>query len=96
VDMEASIFIRALHLISSFLACQVHIEHLPRRSSRAAIMADDLSREETTSEVLEARVRLLESPHRSAALAAWLDNPVEDWDLATRLLREVEGLCGSG
>jgi len=94
-DMEASIFIRAIHYISCFLACQVHIEHLPRRSSRAAIMADDLSREETTSSTLEHRIRALESPVRSGALSAWLANPEEDWDLAASLLKEVERKCPS-
>jgi hypothetical protein len=92
-DLEASILIRALHIISSYLACQVHIEHLPRRSSRAAILADDLSRQETTSPVLERRISQLETHPQSPALTDWLSDPLENWDLATALLKEVEAKC---
>jgi hypothetical protein len=92
-DLEASIFIRALHLISCFLACQVHVVHLPRRSSRAAILADDLTRQETTSSILESRISNLETTLTSPALQSWLLHPVEDWNLATALLQEVEDKC---
>ena len=37
-DVMASVLIRALHLISSYLACQVHITHLPRKSSWDAVL----------------------------------------------------------
>jgi len=94
-DIEASIFIRALHLISSFLACQVHFEHLPRRSSRAAILADDLTRQETTGSILEERISRLESKLSSPALFSWLSNPSDDWALAMALLSEVEQKCQS-
>ena len=48
-DETASILIRALHLISSFLGCVVHVEHLPRISSWDAALADRLSRELSTT-----------------------------------------------
>lgn len=92
-DLEASMFIRALHLITSFLACQVHIQHLPRKSTRAAIMADELSREESTSSILERRISSLETLLHSPALKDWLANPAVDWDLPNALLAEVENQC---
>ena len=43
-DIEASIMIRAIHLLSSFIRCRVYIKHTPRLSSPVAILADHLSR----------------------------------------------------
>jgi hypothetical protein len=94
-DIAASILIRALHLISAFLACHIHFEHLPRREGRAGILTDDLSREETTSRPLLRGIRDIESPPQSPALWEWLQNPVEDWDLAFRILQDVEAICRS-
>lgn len=92
-DKAASILLRALHLISSYLACHIHIVHRTRRTTRASILADDLSREETTSDTLRRRVKLVEHPHLSPALSAWLTNPGEDWMLADRILKDVILIC---
>jgi hypothetical protein len=48
-DTGASILIRVLHLVSSYLGCVVHVQHLPRMSSWDAKLADRLSREATTT-----------------------------------------------
>jgi hypothetical protein len=92
-DKSASILLRALHLISSYLACSIHMEHRIRRTSRGSILADDLTREETTSRPLRQRVQAMESPHLSPALANWLLDPVEDWELANRILQDVRTVC---
>jgi hypothetical protein len=42
-DQLTSILVRALHILSAYLACEVHIEHLPRVSSWEAILVDRLS-----------------------------------------------------
>ena len=94
-DKAASILIRALHLISAYLACHIHMEHRTRRTGRASIMADDLSREETTSGPLLKRVLAMESDPQCPALTSWLREPVEDWDLANRILQDVMTLCES-
>ena len=92
-DIMASILIRALHLISSYLSCIIHIEHLPRKSSWDAEIADRLSRQKTT---LRSDRKLLESfkldkvPH---CLEKWMKNPVEDWNLADELLFAVINRC---
>ena len=43
-DVMASILIRALHLVSPYLGCQVHEEHLPRKSTWDAHLVVRLSR----------------------------------------------------
>lgn len=88
-DTTASILIRALHLICGLLACQIYPRHLPRLSSREGILADHLSRDTTTSVWEEKEVQLVEKPVRSEALSSWLQDPVVDWGLASRILEDV-------
>ena len=87
-DVMASILIRALHLVSAYLGCQVHVEHLPRKSTWDANLVDRLSGSRSTTmqdRKLLASFRLPEVP---AVLWDWMCNPVEDWDLAVRLLEQ--------
>ena len=89
-DIAASVFIKALHLISCFLGCNTRVRHIPRMSTPSASLADALTRESsTTREVLTA---VADAPvyQAPAVLLAWLEAPCEDWDLAYRLLREVQ------
>jgi hypothetical protein len=51
-DRWASVLIRALHVVASYLGCTLHVTHVPRLSKAAAIMADSLTRSSTaTAEV---------------------------------------------
>jgi hypothetical protein len=89
-DNFASILIRTLHVVSAFLSCVVHVQHLPRLSTWDARLADRLSRESTTT---RADRELLSSFQHEAipkALEDWLKHPTEDYSLATRILEEVE------
>jgi hypothetical protein len=92
-DEYASIFIRAITLISGYLGTVVHTMHTPRRSTWEAKMADNLSRHTTTS-LLEnqilGRFKNLPVPE---TLTNWLNNPTDDWSLATRLLSYVMSIC---
>jgi hypothetical protein len=88
-DIMASILIRALHVISAYLSCIVHVEHLPRKSSWDATVADRLSREKTT---LKCDVKMLSSfefKPLPKCLWDWMRNPSEDWTLADKLLQCV-------
>lgn len=89
-DNSASIFLRALHLISSFLGSSVEIRHLPRMSSPSAILADALTRSTTTLEAHKAAVS--SAPHQTIpeVLTDWLDCPSEDWSLPITLLNHVQ------
>jgi hypothetical protein len=92
-DKYASIFIRAITIISSYLGTVVHTMHIPRRSTWEAEMADNLSRQ-TTKSLLEnqilGRFRGLRVPE---TLTDWLNNPTDDWSLANSLLSYVMFIC---
>jgi hypothetical protein len=91
-DNSASIFLRALHLISGFLGSSVEIRHLPRMSSPSAEMADALTRSTTTTDFHRNAVSsapVQDIPH---VLLSWLEDPSDDWLLPTELLSYVEGL----
>jgi len=88
-DTAASILIRTLHIIEARLACKIHVRHLPRLSSPEGTLADHLSREETSSKEELQLIKAVERRPRSPALQGWLRNPVEDWDLALRILSDV-------
>jgi hypothetical protein len=89
-DECASIIVRTLHLISLYLCCNIHIEHLPRLSTDEACMVDRLSRASTTS---VSDSLLLENyccnDELLLPLILWLKNPEADWRLPTRILNKV-------
>ena len=88
-DKTASILIRALVILSSYLCCYVHVSHLPRLSSWEACICDNLSREKSTRTQDK---KLVDSfGHLCPKIFLnWLDNPNEDWELVDRLLSFVE------
>jgi hypothetical protein len=77
-DETASILIRALHLISAYLQCQVHIRHLPRLSNWEAMLVDRLSREETTTHADKRLLRSFPRYRIPDALTGWMKNPSEE------------------
>jgi len=89
-DSSASILIRALHVISCFLGCIVHVVHLPRMSTPNARLANRLSRQNTTTTMDERRILSAIQPALPAALTRWLAKPCVDWDLPRVLLRDVQ------
>jgi hypothetical protein len=92
-DISASIFIRALHLISFYLGCHIHVRHLPRVSTNLAILADSLTRDSTTTcEVLQ-KIHMAEGFSPPDILYDWLVSPSEDWDFAMKLLDYVISIC---
>jgi hypothetical protein len=94
-DIAASILIRALHLLEAYLACRIHVLHLPRMSSTPGELADHLSREETTTVREDREVRDVELPASSPSLLTWLEQPMEDWRLATGILHDVSNVCST-
>jgi hypothetical protein len=91
-DVAASILIRAIHLISSYLGCTVHVKHLPRMSSDLSKLADPLSRKATTraEDLAEMAHVPMSMPH--PILGEWLEHPWEDWDFALRLLEAAKNM----
>jgi len=89
-DHSASIFLRALHIISAFLGCIVHVSHIPRMSTPDARLADRLSRRLTTTSIDANRLRVASQPRLPKPLLRWLEHPKADWDLPMELLRDVQ------
>jgi hypothetical protein len=89
-DCEASIVLRAVHLLVAFLGATVHIVHLPRRSDDWSILVVNLSRKATTSEEDKQLVAGAKQTAFKGQLRKWLEVPVEDWELPMKLLEEVE------
>jgi hypothetical protein len=89
-DQSASVLIRAMHIISTYLGCVVHVVHLPRMSTPDARLADRLSRSNTTRHIDSRRIRRAIQPTLPPSLLSWLENPSADWDLPSNLLRDVQ------
>jgi hypothetical protein len=92
-DDTASIFLRTLHLISSYLGASVEIRHLPRMSSPSARLADALTRSLTTEEHHRDAVRHAPPASVPGPLLDWLNNPSEDWSLPYTLLSFIQNIC---
>jgi hypothetical protein len=89
-DEYASIIIRTLVLITSFLGTNLTIKHLPRVSSWEAKKADRMSRK---SSCTQEDLNLLDSFKYCDfpfSLLKWLRNPSADWDLPVNILEEVK------
>jgi hypothetical protein len=89
-DATASIFIRALHLISLLLGCEVHIKHLPRLLNWEAQLVDRISRKSTTTKYDEALLRSFDFDMIPDCLKEWLKCPSDDWDINLSLLMFVK------
>jgi len=92
-DKMASILVRALHLISSYLECRIHIDHLPRNSSWDAQLVDRLSRDKSTTKKDRDLLRSFDLPRVPETLLEWMRDPTEDWGLPMRLLEYVQAIC---
>jgi hypothetical protein len=88
-EETASIFVRALHLITEWLKCDVHIEHLPRMSNWEAQVADRISRKSSTSKQDQALLDSFAFPEIPECLSEWMMNPTNDWNLCNRILENT-------
>jgi hypothetical protein len=88
-DELASVLIRALHMISAFLECTVHIMHLPRNSNWEAKVVDRMSRESTTTSWDRNLLRSFPRYKLPSMLVSWMKRPREDWELPNYLLKFV-------
>jgi len=89
-DKCASIVIRSILLISSYLSVKVHVVHLPRVSNWEAIFCDRISRESTTSEHDKRLLKTYENLKIPKELKNWLKNPIEDYNICMKLLNHVK------
>ena len=85
-DVSALIILRSVHIISHFLGCRTTVQHLPRKSTPLASLADELTRSSTTKRYQLDAIRYSTSLPVPKELMDWLQSPSEDWDLPLRLL----------
>jgi len=91
-DTSASILIRAVHILSFYLGCQVKIEHLPCNSNTLSKLADQLTRSSTTGQQQLAAISNASALPIPNALLQWLEQPSDDWCLPLRLLDYVKSI----
>jgi hypothetical protein len=89
-DDSASVILLAVHLISSYLGCTVHITHSLRRSSPWEELVDNLSRKSSRSTDDWRKLKYAEKSKVSGAFLEWINNPTTNWDLPYILLGEVK------
>jgi hypothetical protein len=89
-DVCASIVIRAIVLISSYLSIQVHVKHLPRNSNWEASLCDRLSRSVTTSSNDRRLLRSYDKCKIPDVVLNWLKDPVENWNVSYEFLDIVQ------
>ncbi len=92
-DECASILIKSMYLISAFLGCAIHVEHVPRRSNWESEVADNLSRERTTGFLEKQLMKRHLKSDFPAPLLKWLESASEDWSLPDQLLDHVVKKC---
>ena len=90
-DESASEVLKAVHYLSGILGTTVNVEHVGRVSDEMAVLADELSRKQSSS-CPEAR-KALERVGQSAVrgyLRTWLTDPAMAKDLCQKLVQELK------
>ena len=85
-DMSASVLIRALHLVACYLEARIFVQHVPRRSSLASIMADNFTRASTSKTEAWAAVAGAQQHPPPKPLWDWLKDPKIDWNLGFKMV----------
>jgi len=88
-DQLASVLMRALHIVAAYLECRVFVEHVPRCTTPASILADSLTRESSATSDAWAQVRGVRKERIPKALKHWLRKPSIDWQLGLKLIKDL-------
>ena len=90
-DLSASVLVRALLVVTSFLECRLYPRHILRNSTEESYLADCLTRD-TTAELAQDSIRgaMMTGPPR--ILWDWLENPVVDWQLGFKMVDYLKSL----
>jgi hypothetical protein len=88
-DKSASILLQSLHVIGAALGSKIYVEHAERRSDWTAEIADNLSREETTTEIDQLTLSRFGGTKEIGPLEDWMLRPKPDWALSERLVDYV-------
>jgi len=89
-DNYASIVIRAIHLVSAYLSCYVHVVHVPRKTDWEGEVADRMTRRSSTT-TWDRRLLLSFGDRRLPSfLSTWLSRPDLNWRIANSCLEYVK------
>ena len=88
-DNMASILVRLLVLLSSWLSCEVLVVHHPRESSWESKLADRLSRTRSTTTQDKRLVDGFNLRNLPKSFSDWLDSPAEDWNMPKSVIVEL-------
>ena len=91
-DITASILIRAILLMSSFLGTTVHVTHSPRKTTWENIVADKLSRKKSTDRAVKKLLHSFAPTRVPEFFSDWLSSPDEDWNLPMKCLSYVQSI----
>ena len=91
-DAETSLLIRCLHVLEAYVACKIHVMHVKRCSNKIAVLADNLSRNSTTTKDIWNKIKKKEISLPDGFLNSWLKNPVLNWDLPLMLCKDAKKL----
>ena len=89
-DLTASVLIRALHLVASYLECRIFTKHVPRQSCKASVTADALTRASTARPEVWHSVQDAEHHSAPRALWDWLRTPDINWQLGFTLIEHLK------
>ncbi len=78
--------IRAIHLVACYLEARIFVQHVPRRSSLASIMADNFTRASTSNTEAWTTVAGAKQYPPPKPLWDWLEDPKTDWNLGFKLV----------
>jgi hypothetical protein len=83
-DEKTSIILQTLHILEALLPCKCHVIHEHRRSSKGSILADNLTREATTTTTTWTEVESKWLPQPNSPLVTLVKTATIDWEFPTK------------
>ena len=77
-------------MVCAYIACNVRMLHLLRVSNWEAALVDRLSRRSTTTVRDKKLLESFQLNDLPKCIVDWIQNPIEDWNLADRMLSHVK------
>lgn len=87
-DPYTSLIVSVINHIAVSTPFKLYVEHLPRVSTLPALLADTLSRTDPKGRYLIDHIGLEVQSTWPPSLVAWLNNPVIDWSLRSKILQD--------
>jgi hypothetical protein len=94
-DEKTATIIQTLHILEALLPCKIFVEHQLRRSTKEAVLADNLTRISTTTTDVKNQIKHLKFYHPKSPLNPWLLNPAPNWDLPLQIADFVQSILNT-